>query len=342
MGKSSSTPKSTTVNQTSLPTYAEPYWKDIMAKGSAVANEPYQAYQGQRIAGFSPDMYGAHQGVRDAVGWGTPGTDAAYGMVQQAGAYDPWSYYADQVAPTDMLGSSEYNNLLERFQNPYLESVLQNQKDAAVLDYDRQRSDRNADYVKAGAFGGSRQAVSDYLGEEGLLNRLSGIDSTGRNEAWKLAHGSALDSQKYNIDSWLRGDLANQQANLEAQRLSDASGQYGSDLGLRAAGVMSDLDKQMLALNLDRSKALAGVGQDYMNMNQQNLDLMYEDFVNQRDYPRQNLNWLAGLMNGVPGSVNQSTSNNQYTSPVSSLIGSGISGYALSNLMNQAGGTGGQ
>lgn len=332
MGKSSG-PKNTTVTNTTLPDYAEPYYKDIMSKGQAIANQPYQAYRGGRLAGFSPDMLSAHQGVRNMAAYGTPGTDVAYDMVSQSSNFNPWTYSSDTVTPTDMVGSSNYDTLINRFMNPYMEGVVNAQKDAAIRDYDRGRADRNADYVKAGAFGGSRQAVADYLGEEGLLNRLSGIDATGRNQAWNQAHGAALDSQKYNIDAWLRGDLANQQAGLEAQRLGDQSRQYGADIGLRGAGMMSDLDRARLGMMTDANKQLASVGQDYMNMNQNQLNLMYEEFINQRDAPRQNINWLAGLMNGVPGSVNQSISNTAYQSPISSLVGSGISGYALNQML---------
>jgi hypothetical protein len=87
----------------------------------------------------------------------------------------------------------------------------------------------------------------------------------------------------------------------------------------------------------DANKQMAGVGQDYMNMSQNQMNLMYEEFLNQRDYPRQNINWMAGLLNGVPGTVNQSVSNTMYQSPVSSLVGSGISGLALNQLMSSGG-----
>jgi hypothetical protein len=37
--------------------------------------------------------------------------------------------------------------------------------------------------------------------------------------------------------------------------------------------------------------------QDY---DQSKLDLAYNDFVNQSDYQKQQLNWLSGILHGVP------------------------------------------
>ena len=44
---------SSTVTQTNLPAYAEPYVTDIMERAQAQSYRPYTPYEGQRIAGFS-------------------------------------------------------------------------------------------------------------------------------------------------------------------------------------------------------------------------------------------------------------------------------------------------
>ena len=44
-----------------------------------------------------------------------------------------------------------------------------------------------ADAVNAGAFGGSRQAVANYLAEEGLQRQLGDIEATGREAAFRDA-----------------------------------------------------------------------------------------------------------------------------------------------------------
>ena len=59
------------------------------------------------------------------------------------------------------------------YMNPYLDTVLDRQKTAAIRDFNRMGAARNADAVKQGAFGGSRTAVADYLAQEGLQQQLA-------------------------------------------------------------------------------------------------------------------------------------------------------------------------
>lgn len=331
-GSGGSTPGSQTVTQTNLPDYAKPYFKDLMAKGQAVTNEPYQAYQGDRLAGFSDQTKQAYKGISGMVGQDY-GMDSAFRTARQAtNQYDPTTYSADMVGPNDQLGSNFGQNI-GQFMNPYVENVLNVQKDQAYKDYNRLASDRNAQYVKAGAFGGSRSAVSDYLAEEGLSDRMARIDAEGYNSAFESAAGKALSSQQYNIETGLRSDLANQDASLRAQQYGDLSRQFGADLGIRGAGMMGDLAGKRYGMDLDQQKNLLAIGQDKQNLAQSQLDLQYEDFLNQRDYPRNSLQFMAGLLRGVPVSPNSNISTSQYQSPFSSLLGTGITGYALSQLL---------
>jgi hypothetical protein len=52
-GGGNSTPEKTT-QTIDLPEWAKPYAKDALERGRALSNTPYQAYSGNRIAGFSP------------------------------------------------------------------------------------------------------------------------------------------------------------------------------------------------------------------------------------------------------------------------------------------------
>jgi hypothetical protein len=62
----SSTPTQTTVSNTSIPSYAQPYVESTLGQASALTNinqNPYQPYQGQQTAGFSPLQMQAMQGI---------------------------------------------------------------------------------------------------------------------------------------------------------------------------------------------------------------------------------------------------------------------------------------
>jgi hypothetical protein len=91
-------PTSTTVNQTTLPAYAEPYFHDIMKRGQEISNRPYEKYTGERIAGFTPAQ---EQIQKNALAMGAPaqfGTGSALAYQAGRGAldlnYDPGQFSA--------------------------------------------------------------------------------------------------------------------------------------------------------------------------------------------------------------------------------------------------------
>ena len=71
--------------------------------------------------------------------------------------------------------------------SPYMQNVVDVQKAQAMLDFDRAQAGRDAQAVKAGAFGGSRQAVQQALAGEDLQRRLSEIQATGQQKAFENA-----------------------------------------------------------------------------------------------------------------------------------------------------------
>ena len=56
-------PTSQSVTQTSIPEYARPYVERMLGKAEATTEQPYQAYGGERIAGFTPMQQQAQQGM---------------------------------------------------------------------------------------------------------------------------------------------------------------------------------------------------------------------------------------------------------------------------------------
>ena len=62
-GSPAPAPSSQTVTQTSIPEYAKPYVERMLGKAEALSSAPYQAYGGERTAGFTPMQQQAMQGV---------------------------------------------------------------------------------------------------------------------------------------------------------------------------------------------------------------------------------------------------------------------------------------
>ena len=74
---------------------------------------------------------------------------------------------------------------------------------------------------------------------------------------------------------------------------------------------------------------LEKVGRDIQREEQAGLDIAYEDFVRQRDYPREQLQFLSSILRGVPVQPSTETTKLQSYNPVQQLLGTGISALGL-------------
>ena len=108
-GGGSSGPTETTVTNTDLPEYVQPYFERILKRGEAESNQPYTPYEGDRLAYFSPDEMAAQGMTRGYAQAGTPQEyqlasqraaqlGGPYGSQYQAGQYGS-GYQAGQQLP---------------------------------------------------------------------------------------------------------------------------------------------------------------------------------------------------------------------------------------------------
>jgi len=107
-------PSSTTQTQ-DLPDWAKPYAQEVLGKGSALSNSPYQAYQGERTAQFTPLQQQAFQGAGSmqpsaATGLGAATAATASDRALNTG-YDAGQFQNQFQAP------GQYNP--SQFQNPF-------------------------------------------------------------------------------------------------------------------------------------------------------------------------------------------------------------------------------
>jgi hypothetical protein len=96
-GGGSSGPTETTVTQTDLPEYVQPYFERLLQRAEADSVQGYQPYGGQRLAYFSPDELTSQAMTR---GYATSGTPQAYKDAQaRFGSVAPMTsgYTAGQV-----------------------------------------------------------------------------------------------------------------------------------------------------------------------------------------------------------------------------------------------------
>ena len=153
-----------TGQESSLSNWAGPYVTTMLGKGSALANQPYQAYSGPLTAGQSGLQTQAYQGLS---GLSMP--------VSTMGAYTPQSFTDEGVAKSYM--------------SPYLSASLEPQLAEAQRQAEIQRVQNAGRMTQAGAFGGSRQAIMESEGIRNLLRNMTDITGKGYQDAYTQGQG---------------------------------------------------------------------------------------------------------------------------------------------------------
>jgi len=213
-------------------------------------------------------------------------------------------------------------------------NVMDFQKSRAVEDFDRARGARNTQAVRAGAFGGSRQAVQEGLAEEALSSQLQGIDATGRQAAFDSA------AQQFGADR--AAQFAAQQAQAgelgRVQTGTEASRQFGASQGLAAlqaggteAGRLLAMGEAGRGADIQNAQLLDAIGREQRGEAQADMDIGYQDFLRQQGYPQEQLAFYSDVLQGLPvanaGTATQT--NSVYTNPAQQALGAGLSGLSL-------------
>jgi len=321
-GTSSSTPTEQTINQTNLPDYVEPYFTRLLDRTEAESNRPYEQYPGQRISQFGPDSQEGFQGLRDIAGSGRPSTfGTAEGAFTNAALYNPENlgFFGPNASFADQ-------GTAQAFMNPFVEQVLDRTRRRATERYQEQSIGRDADAVAAGAFGTSRADIAEEVARRDLNERLDDISAQGLGQAYES--GANIFGRELGYDQQNRALNANvfsqnRAAQLQAEQQRIAAGQGLMGLGLAEEGVAGD-----------RARSLAGLGGAFEDRAQQGLEVGYTDFINQRDFDRQQLNYYSGILRGIPIQPQQEIT--RYEAPpnqLSQLLGFGLGGLGLSNQL---------
>ena len=115
--------------------------------------------------------------------------------------------------------------------------------------------------------------------------------------------------------------------------------QYNTQQGQTAAAAnqLANLGTSQQQADMARLGAQAGVGAQQQALDQQGLTTKYDEFLNKRDYMKQQIGWEAGVLHGVPGPSNSNVV--EYTAPPSGVgqaIGLGIAGLGAYNAANKS------
>lgn len=330
--------KSTQTNE--IPKEWQPYYGRMLDRAEAASLAPYQPYGGQRLAGNNADIYGSHAMIRNIAGQGMPGTQEAVDMTRNAaaGANQFTNANPYQYSQFDYGDAGEFDDsAAKKYMSPYIQNVLDLQKEQANRDFQTQNAGRASQAIQSGAFGGSRQAVQQGMAENDLLNRQNMTQATGLQNAYMNAQ------QMFGADRQAR--MANEQARAaELSRVQ--SGQAGENfnrdrLGLEglqfqneSAQQLSSLESRARAGDIQAAQLLEAAGKQEQGQEQAGLDIGYQNFLDQRQYPWQQIQNYSGILQGLPvgnAGTQSGTQTGAQPGGLQQLAGLGISALGLYN-----------
>ena len=80
----------------------------------------------------------------------------------------------------------------QKYMSPYMQNVVDVQKQQAIQDFQDQNAASSAQAVQAGAFGGSRQAIAQGMAHQELSRQLANIQATGQQQAFESGISNSL------------------------------------------------------------------------------------------------------------------------------------------------------
>ena len=296
----SAPPQPTSTSQTTIPEYAKPYAEKMLGKVEAATEAPYQTYGGQRLATATPEQQAVRQNV---AGMQQPGQFAAGTGLAAAGGLGALGAGQQYMQMATDPGAQQ------AFMSPDMQNVVDLQKQEAIRDAQKGQLAQNLGAARQGTYGGARQLLAGTERERNLQQNLANIQAAGSQKAYE----DAMRGMQFGTTAGIQGAQAATQAGATL-------GQLG--IGQQQAGI-------------DLAKAQEAFGGMTQAEQQKALDLQYQDFLQQQQYPYKQLGFMSDILRG---SANLAATGGKtvYEAPpsVASQIGGlGLAGLGVYNLL---------
>lgn len=328
--------------ESTLSNWAGPYVTDMMGRADALSQQPYTAYTGPLTAGeselqttgftgydslwgdrnntgYDPSVFtsGIEQynpGTFDFSGTGVEGFN--YNGYGDTGTYDHRSWLDDGVASS--------------FMNPYIDLALDPMMDEARRQAEIDRVENAGRLTRAGAYGGSRQAIMESELGDNTRRLIREIYGTGINDAYaqgmgqfNTEEGRRLD--QYNVDTD-RAITQNRWENefLDTRNARDVDryrDQFNTEEDRRMRNYQDLAERERLQSNFeeqmryDSAQADRGYGLDLLSdimragetqrgIEAEGIDADRQQFMEERDYPYRMVQFMQSMLQGMPVGTN--------------------------------------
>jgi hypothetical protein len=298
----------------------------------------------QGIGAFQPYLSGGSQALQQGLGTTQEAADILRGadtrnqyLAAQQGQNAALAGTLGQAAP---IGQQD----IQQYMNPFNQLALGQQLQEMNRQAQIQQQSLQAQAVRSGAFGGSREGVQRAELGRNLAQTQNQAIAQSAQAGYAQALAAAQQQQQARLGAFGQvgnlsqgiGALAGQQFGV-GQQLAQGLGQFGGQLG--NLGIQqAALGQSAQQLGQQDVNFLYNIGQQQQAFNQQQLDAQRNTALQQAYEPYQRLSFLSDIYKGAPSSQ-QSIS--AATAPTPSVFqqaaGLGIAGVATAAGAKKAG-----
>jgi hypothetical protein len=262
----------TQTSQGDVPEFLKGYATDVLTSAKTAAGSPYAGQAGYYAATGDTPFAGFNPLQQQAFGEAaTMGPSAQIGQA---------SDMASNAGLASLNAGANYNaaatdpNAMQQWMSPYMQSVVDQQKQGAIRDYSRALPGLGFGGARAGGLGGSRSALVQSEAQRNLGNQLGNIQATGLQNAWD----SANKNMQYGADLGLRGYG---QANTAANTLGSLG---GSDFAQRMAAMQNR----------------GTMGTQIQNKEQEVAGSRFADWQAMMKDPQEKAKFMSGILGNIP------------------------------------------
>ena len=310
-----------TVSGTTLPGFVAAGGKELYEQARELSKSPFPQFTGERIATFGTDEEGnpLRMTERERAGLDqlASGTESFQTIlddaVTKAGTLGE-GFTAGRFTPTDtdtLVGDAFVSPDFDVERAGQYQDIFQTSIDPAIEELNRQRDLRQrqnaADALRAGAFGGSRLGIREALTDAEIARAGGDLRKQAGRDALQFASqrfdtDRAFDANRFDAERAARfagegerraGFTTDEQARLAGFETDEAS-------RLRASETLSALAPLAQGLSEQAASGLITAGQAERELDQRALDLAYQDFLQQQQFPFEMLNFALGALQGIP------------------------------------------
>lgn len=295
----------TTTSSSAPPADVTAAYDQALAQAQAASSAPLQQYQGQTVAPLNANENSAFGSLGNLSGVAQPFLNQASNSIA-AGQTPLWNN-VQQFSP----------DAVAQYQSPYTQQVLNTTMASQQNQDAQQQAALQGNAISSGAWGGDRAGVASAIlsGQQDLANNATNanIENTGYN--------NALGEFNTQQQSQLGANEANAYLNEQA-------GFGQANLGSEALGTQTSAANAQLS-----------AGQLQQQQTQSELNVPYEQFLQQQAYPFQTSQYYANIAEGLgSGQGGTSTTTTPAPSSTSQNVGLGIGSLGLLGSLFKQGG----